>query len=379
VGNCSESFSDCNGPLIHNYLRIVLQMAMVLAFKSKKKIVKIGRVAGQFAKPRSSNYEEINGKKILSYRGDNVNSFEADPKQRIPDPKRLLEGYFRSAATLNLIRAFTQGGYSNIKNIASWKEHFFVDAIKDLDLYKTFESEVTQSLEAGNNLLTDSNAEQEIYISHEALLLNYEEAFTRLDTVAGGYYSTSAHNLWIGDRTRQLNSAHIEYVSGIGNPIGIKIGPDYNLDEFVEVLNKINPNNEEGKIIVIVRMGAKKIAEHLPAIIEKIKSIQLNVIWSCDPMHGNSFMHQGFKVRDFGDIVSETKQFFNICKSMAVIPGGIHLEITGEYVSECIGGLNGQSLSNIGDKYDTKVDPRLNAAQALEFAFILSDLIAENS
>lgn len=375
VGDCAESFSDCNGPKIHNFLRIILQMAMVLSYKTNKKVIKIGRVAGQYAKPRSSKFDIINGESLPCYRGDIVNEFTPTFKGRVPNPDRLIEGYFRSAATLNLIRAFTQGGYSDITNLLDWKEHFFSHELANLKFYNHFEKELTNSLPKNKNVSKITSSSDIVYISHEALLLDYEEAFARVDTTTGDYYNTSAHLLWIGDRTRQYDGAHVEYVSGIGNPIGIKIGPDHDLDEIIKIINKINPFNEDGKVMIINRMGKKFINLKFPALIDAIKQSNLKVIWCCDPMHGNTFNHNTLKVRSFDDIISETKLFFQICNHEKVIPGGIHLEITGEYVSECIGGINGLKLKNLKDNYITKVDPRLNAAQALEAAFIISKII----
>ena len=375
VGNCAESFSDCHGPKIHNFLRITLQMALVLNYKTNKKIIKIGRIAGQYAKPRSNNYEYIDGEKIQSYRGEMVNSYLPTYKTRIPNPDRLLEGYFRSAATLNLIRAFTQGGYNDIQNLRDWKEHFFSKQISELPYYAKLESDLTSALE-NKEVISNSTLEgDQIFVSHEGLLLEYEEAFTRVDTTFGGYYDTSTHLPWIGNRTRQSDGAHVEFARGIGNPIGIKVGPDYNMDDLLKLIKKINPKNEINKLILISRMGHDKIKQKLKPLIQVIKSKKLNVIWVCDPMHGNTFTHNNYKVRSFDDIVSEIKSFIEVCKDENVIPGGVHLEITAESVTECIGGINGLTLSNISDKYTTKVDPRLNAAQALEIAFIVSELL----
>jgi 3-deoxy-7-phosphoheptulonate synthase len=375
IGNCSESFTDCNGPKIHNFMRIMMQMAMAIECHSKKRIIKIGRIAGQYAKPRSSNFETINGVDMPTYRGDNVNSFSPNLESRKADSGRLLEGYFRSAATLNLLRAFTQGGYSEIGNLEDWKNHFYYKEILDIQYYKNLERELSKSFfkkQDKDKLQLDNEI---IYTSHEALLLDYEEVFNRVDTTTGGNYCTSAHSLWIGDRTRQLDGAHIEFMRGIGNPIGLKIGPNSNNSEIIEIIEKLNPNNESGKLLLINRMGKKNINKLLQPLIREVSKNKLNVIWCCDPMHGNTFTHSGYKVRSFDDIISETKDFVTICKNENVTAGGIHLEITGDYVSECIGGVNGLSLDDLGHKYTTKVDPRLNAAQALEAAFIIGKLL----
>lgn len=373
VGNCAESFSNCHGPKIHNFLRIVLQMALVMKYKTDRQIIKIGRIAGQYAKPRSDDYECVDGEEVPSYRGDMVNDCSPAYEARIPNPDRLLEGYFRSAATLNLIRAFTQGGYNEIKNLRDWKEHFFSKDISKLPYYMKLERDLTSALENKGVILNTTSERDEVFVSHEGLLLQYEEAFTRIDTTFGGYYDTSAHLIWIGNRTRQSDGAHVEFARGIGNPIGVKVGPDYNLDDLLTLIKKINPKNENNKLVLISRMGHSRIREKLKPLIQVIKSKNLNVVWVCDPMHGNTFAHNNYKVRSFDDIASEIKSFIEVCKDENVIPGGVHLEITAENVTECIGGINGLTLSSISDNYATKVDPRLNAAQALEMAFIVSE------
>ncbi len=369
IGNCSESFSDCNGPKIHNFIRIMMQMSLVIAFFSKKNIVKIGRIAGQYAKPRSSDNEEVNGTQIPTYRGDMVNDFTPTLECRRNDPGRILEGYFRSAATLNLIRAFTQGGYSDINNLLDWKRHFFQKEVLDLKYYNEIEKELSKSI-SNNNAYKSFNKDI-IYTSHEALLLDYEEAFTRVDTTTGDYYNTSAHTHWIGDRTRKLEGAHVDFMSGVGNPVGVKIGPTHDIDETIKIIRKLNPTNESGKLMLICRFGKANIDKLFVPFIKKVIEEGLEVIWCCDPMHGNTFKHSGYKVRSFDDIIKEIKEFISICKSENVIPGGVHLEITGDYVSECVGGVTGLSYSDLGKKYTTTVDPRFNAAQALEAAFII--------
>jgi 3-deoxy-7-phosphoheptulonate synthase len=373
VGNCAESFSDCHGPKIHNFLRIVLQMALVIKYKTDRQIIKIGRIGGQYAKPRSDDYEYVDGERIPSYRGDMVNDCAPTYEARIPNPDRLLEGYFRSAATLNLIRAFTQGGYNEIKNLRDWKEHFFSKDISKLPYYMKLEKDLTSALENKEVIFNTTSERDQLFVSHEGLLLEYEEAFTRIDTTFGGYYDTSAHLIWIGNRTRRSDGAHVEFARGIGNPIGVKVGPDYNLVDLLTLIKKINPKNEDNKLILISRMGHDIIREKLKPLIQVIKSKKLNVVWVCDPMHGNTFVHNNYKVRSFDHIASEIKSFIEVCNDENVIPGGVHLEITAENVSECIGGINGLTLSSISDNYVTKVDPRLNAAQALEMAFIVSE------
>jgi 3-deoxy-7-phosphoheptulonate synthase len=375
VGNCAESFDDCNGPKIHNFVRIVLEMAIAIQIQSGKQVIKMGRIAGQYAKPRSSNYEMFEGKQLPVYRGDIINDNEPNLNSRIPKPKRMLDAYFRSAATLNLIRAFTQGGYSDIKNLSDWKEHFFSKEVSDLEIHKKLETYLSSKLKGKLQFAEKAKLDDIIYTSHESLLLDYEESFARIDTTTNDWYSTSAHSLWIGDRTRQLQSAHVEFVRGIGNPIGIKVGPNIDFEEIISVIKKVNPSNERGKLMLICRMGKNKINQILPSLIQIVKKNDLEVIWCCDPMHGNTHNHMNLKFRSLDDILEETKCFFEICKCLNVVPGGIHLEITGERVTECIGGINGLTVENLNDNYLTKVDPRLNAAQAIEASFIVGGLI----
>ena len=378
IGNCSETFDDCNGPKIHNFLRLMLQMESIIEFNTNKEVIKIGRIAGQYAKPRTTNSELINGVKISTYRGDNINDYKPDVDSRIPDPSRLLEGYFRSASTLNLIRAFIQGGYNDITYFNNWEEHYFHKEILKNEKYLKFANKINNILERKTNKSKKQFKKDSVYISHEALLLDYEESFVREDTTFSGSYSTSAHTLWIGNRTRQLDGGHVEFVSGIDNPIGIKIGPDYIIDEILQILNKINPLNESGRVMLISRMGAEQINFKLKPLMEAIKkSHNNNVIWICDPMHGNTFNHNNYKVRRFENITEEIKTFFAISNSLGLVPGGVHLELTEENVTECVGGISNIELSDLDVNYTTKVDPRLNALQGLEIAFLISTLISE--
>lgn len=377
IGNCAETFDDCNGPKIHNYLKIFLQMSMIIEHRTKKDVIKIGRVAGQYAKPRSTDYEQLNGQVLPSYRGDIINSYEPIIELRTPNPSNMIEAYFRSAATLNLIRAFIQGGYSDISNWDDWNKHFFTKEISDYSRYQSFIKELANSINTG--ILTfNSLHNTNIYISHESLLLDYEEAFTRFDTTHGGYYDTSAHFLWIGERTRSINGAHIEFIRGIGNPIGIKVGPNANLDEIISLVKTINPENISGKVVLIIRMGKSGIRNSLRPLLKSIKKNSLNVTIISDPMHGNTYTHNSIKVRAFDDITQELYFFFKICKEENSIPSGVHLELTSDNVTECIGGLTGLGYEDLDKNYTSKVDPRLNAAQALELAFFISDLINSN-
>jgi 3-deoxy-7-phosphoheptulonate synthase len=373
IGDCSESFDNCSGPNIHNFLRLMLQVSSIIEYQTDQEVIKIGRIAGQYAKPRSSDFEKVMGVDIPVYRGDNVNNFEPTLESRIPDPKRLIDGYFYSAATLNLMRAFLSGGYSEISNFSDWEKHFFSEDVSKMEDYIQLSSALSSSIKP------DNRSSGIIYTSHEALILQYEQAFARLDTTTRGYYCTSAHTIWIGERTRQLDSAHIEFASGLENPIGVKVGPDFNELEVLSVIRKLNPDNISGKIMLITRMGKSLIEERLHLLQLAIKKNNLDVIWICDAMHGNTFSHQGLKFRSFDDIVSEINSFFKITRNNKLKPGGVHLEVTGNFVSECIGGLCGLKLSNLPDNYTTKVDPRLNAAQTLELAFIINSIINENN
>jgi 3-deoxy-7-phosphoheptulonate synthase len=364
AGNCAESFSNCNGPKIHNYLRVILQMASIIEDKSDKKIIKIGRIAGQYSKPRSASFDTIEGINYEVYRGDNINGVELDQFARTPKPANLIKGYFYSVATLNLIRAFTQGGYTDLKYNFDWIKHPFETEVNQYIFESSF-------ISLKNNNKTD-NQLNDFYISHEALILDYEQAFTREDSIHGGYFNTSAHTLWIGDRTRFINSAHIEYVSGINNPIGIKIGPNCDPNELISILKDINPSNKTGRIMLIVRFGKDNITK-LGKLITHIEKNNLNVIWMSDPMHGNTKNHNGVKYRDFNDVLEEFLSFLKICKQESIYPGGVHLEITGEKVTECIGGSEGIQLDDLHKNYQSKVDPQLNALQATEFATLISN------
>lgn len=366
MGNCAERFKDCNGKKIHNFLRIMLQMACAIETLSGTEVVPVGRIAGQYAKPRSSDSEERDGRVLPSFRGDNVNGFEFDQVSRTPNPARLLEGYFRSAATLNLIRAFWDGEYADIQNLHDWQEHLFR---KDLAADSAYLCVLGDMERLGRDMQSvASESPRRFYASHEGLLLDYEEAFTRVDTIKGGHYNTSAHFLWIGERTRNIDGAHVEYFRGIGNPIGLKIGPSASGVDVTRLCRRLNPDNEMGRVTLISRMGMARIASRLPELLKSVEAAGLKVTWMCDPMHGNTRAHGGFKTRDFGDVLEEWSRFAMICKAAGVSPGGIHLEITDEPVTECFGGLGGRTPSEIPDNYGSAVDPRLNAAQGFELA-----------
>jgi len=379
-GDCAESFAEFSADNIKNLFKVILQMAVVLTHASGKKVVKIGRVAGQFAKPRSSDYEERDGRKLPSYRGDIINDIAFDEEARKADPKRMLKAYYQSAVTLNLLRGFAKGGFADLKRVHQWN----LDFVKDERLnrrYTEIADQITKAIEFMEAIgLSSRNLpvlrETTLYTSHEALLLNYEEALTRVDSLTGKYYDCSAHFLWIGDRTRGINEAHVEFLRGVENPIGVKVGPSMSKDEIRKLFEKLNPNNEKGRLTYIVRMGADKIEEYFPPLLEAVKKEGFNVIWSIDPMHGNTYKSKtGLKTRDFNKVVEEVKKFFEIHRSFGTYPGGIHLEMTGKNVTECVGGAWNLSEDELNDRYHTHCDPRLNAKQSLELAFIVADLI----
>ena len=381
-GDCAESFSQFSANGIRDTFKVLLQMAVILTYGSSIPIIKIGRIAGQFAKPRSSDVEIIDGIELPSYRGDMINDMEFNKTARQPDPQRLIDGYEQSAATLNLIRAFAQGGMANLEKVHEWTLGFLNDT-PETDKYREIANRISESLNFMKACgLTSSSVPQlretDFFTSHEALLLNYEEALTREDTITAekGWYATSAHLLWVGDRTRQFDHGHIEYLSGIQNPVGIKCGPSLEKDDLIRLLDKVNPNNESGKVVLICRMGSEKVNEHLPKLIKKIKANGKNVTWCCDPMHGNTIKaSNGYKTRRVAEILNEVNNFFLVHKSEGTLPGGVHFEMTGSNVTECLGGANEVKESDLGSRYHTHCDPRLNGSQSLELAFLVSDLI----
>ena len=381
-GDCAESFSQFSANGIRDTFKVLLQMAVILTYGSSIPIIKIGRIAGQFAKPRSSDVEIIDGIELPSYRGDMINDMEFNKTARQPDPQRLIDGYQQSAATLNLIRAFAQGGMANLEKVHEWTLGF-LNNTPETDKYREIANRISESLNFMKACgLTSSSVPQlretDFFTSHEALLLNYEEALTREDTITAekGWYATSAHLLWVGDRTRQFDHGHIEYLSGIQNPVGIKCGPSLEKDDLIRLLDKVNPNNESGKVVLICRMGSEKVNEHLPKLIKNIKANGKNVTWCCDPMHGNTIKaSNGYKTRRVAEILNEVNNFFLVHKSEGTLPGGVHFEMTGSNVTECLGGANEVKESDLGSRYHTHCDPRLNGSQSLELAFLVSDLI----
>ncbi|EFS2183414.1 3-deoxy-7-phosphoheptulonate synthase class II [Campylobacter jejuni] len=378
-GDCAESFENFGAVNIRDMFKILLQMAIVLTFAGGCPVIKIGRIAGQFAKPRSSDFEELDGISLPSYRGDIINGFEFSEQARIPDPHRMLEAYYQSAITLNLLRGFAKGGLADLHEVHRWNLGF----LKKSELHKQYtdiSEKISQSLafmEACgiNTSNTPSLREVSVYTSHEALLLPYEEALTRVDSLSGEIYDCSAHMLWIGERTRALDEAHVHFLSGVKNPLGVKIGPSASADDIIALANVLNPNNEEGRLNIIIRMGADKIINNLPKIFSKLKSEGLNLVYSIDPMHGNTVKAGNFKTREFDKIMQEVRSFFEIAISEGVYPGGVHLEMTGKDVTECTGGASNVTAQSLEDRYETQCDPRLNADQALELAFLIADLV----
>ena len=382
-GDCAESFTEFHPNQIRDSFKVILQMAIVLTFGASCSIVKVGRMAGQFAKPRSQEFEVKNNLELQSYKGDIINDIKFDKKSREPDPERLIQAYNQSAATLNLLRAFAQGGFANLKRIHQWNLNFIDDSPsskKFTEISNRIEECLSFMEACGINDKTVRQVkETSFYTSHEALLLPYEQALTRVDSTSGKWYDVSAHMLWVGDRTRQPDGAHVEFLKGISNPIGIKVGPNIKRDELLELLEILNPKNIPGRITLITRMGVNNVAEQLPKVIKSVASQGQNVVWTCDPMHGNiEKANNGYKTRSLKNIISEIHQFFQIHRSEGTHPGGVHLEMTGQNVTECIGGVQEISEKDLSSRYHTFCDPRLNASQSLELAFLLSDFLKEN-
>ena len=377
AGDCAESFAEFHPNYIRDTFRVIMQMAVILSFASGVPVVKLGRLAGQFAKPRSSPIEKKGDLELPSYLGDMINCIDFSKKAREPDPERMIQAYNQAASTQNLLRAFAYGGYADLSTIQSWNLDF-VKKSKQGSNFKILANRFSECLNfmnacGVNNHNVRQLSETNFYISHEALLLPYESAFTRIDSTTGDWYNVGAHMLWIGDRTRDLNGAHVEFCSGISNPIGIKVGPTTEHNELVKVINRINPKNEAGKIILIVRMGAGNIEKLYPPIIKAIKKNKLKVVWSCDPMHANTEKAKsGYKTRNFKNILSEVKSFFKVHKSEGTYAGGIHLEMTGQNVTECMGGMQKISDKDLSSRYHTHCDPRLNASQSIELAFLIA-------
>ena len=381
-GDCAESFSEFHANNIRDTFKVMMQMAVVMTFAGGLPVVKVGRMGGQFAKPRSSDVETIGAETLPSYRGDIINSVDFTSAARIPDPKRMIEAYNQSTATLNLIRAFATGGMADLHEVHKWNLDFAHQS-EISSKYEELAENIAQSLEFMAACGVSSNTyrtlrETDFYTSHEALLLPYEEAFTRQDSLTGEWYDVSAHMLWIGDRTRQLDGAHIEFMRGINNPIGIKAGPSMDPEDLVKLIDTLNPKNEAGRLNVIVRMGADKVGDHLPSLIRAVEKAGQKVVWSCDPMHGNTIKSStNYKTRPVDNILAEMKQFFQVHKAEGTHAGGVHLEMTGKDVTECTGGSFMVTDEDLSSRYHTHCDPRLNADQSLELAFLIADTLKE--
>ena len=377
-GDCAESFAEHGADHIRDFFRVFLQMAVVLTHGASKPVVKVGRVAGQFAKPRSADTETMDGVELPSYRGDIINDIDFTEASRTPDPDRMLQAYRQSAASLNLLRAFSMGGYAELTRIHEWTMGF----MKGSNWYPRFE-EVARKIDdaitfMGALGLTPENTpalkQTSFYTSHEALLLGYEEALTRRDSISNDWYATSGHMLWIGDRTRQPDAAHVEYFAGIKNPIGIKCGPSLSSEDLLRLLDRLNPTDEAGRITLITRFGADKVRDHLPRLIETVQKAGRTVVWCSDPMHGNTIKAStGYKTRPFDRVLSEVKSVFAVHREMGTYAGGVHIEMTGDDVTECVGGVSAVTEASLSDRYHTYCDPRLNASQALELAFLVAE------
>ena len=380
AGDCAESFADFSADAIRDKLRVILQMAIVLTYGAGVPVVKVGRIAGQFAKPRSSDVETVDGVSLPSYRGDIVNDIDFTPEAREPDPRRQLEAYRQSAATLNLLRAFATGGYANLENAHRWMLGFVKDSPQS-ERYQGVADRISETLGFMRAIGLDAESHPELratdfYTSHEALLLGYEQAMTRLDSTSGDYYATSGHMIWSGDRTRQLGGAHVEYCRGVKNPIGLKCGPSITTDDLVRLIEALDPEGEPGRLTLICRFGADKVAAALPPLLRAVKRDGRQLLWVTDPMHGNTVKTStGHKTRPTERISAEVRNFFGICAAEGVHAGGVHLEMTGQNVTECTGGARAISEADLRNRYHTYCDPRLNAEQAIELAFTIAELL----
>jgi 3-deoxy-7-phosphoheptulonate synthase len=382
-GDCAESFDDFSSDSIRDTFKVMLQMAMVLTYGAKVPVVKIGRMAGQFAKPRSAPTETVDGVELPSYRGDIINELAFTPEARIPDPAKMLRAYTQAAATLNLLRAFSKGGYADVHQVHSWTLGF--TAGEQAAEYREIANRIQDSLDfmASAGLTSDNNAELstvDFYTSHEALLLEYEEALTRVDSTSGKWLAGSGHMIWIGDRTRQPDGAHVEFCKGVMNPIGLKCGPSMTSGHLKSLMATLNPENEPGRLTLINRFGAGSVGEHMPRLIKAVQEEGANVVWTCDPMHGNTIKSSsGYKTRPFDSVLREVQEFFAVHKAEGSIPGGVHFEMTGADVTECTGGVRAVTDEDLSDRYHTACDPRLNASQSLELAFLVAEELSSQA
>ena len=381
AGDCAESFEAFSADGIRDKLKIILQMSVVLTYGSGVPTIKVGRMAGQFSKPRSAAMETRDGLELPSFRGDTVNDFAFDAAARRPDPNRLVRAYHQSAATLNLARAFTKGGFADLGRVHAWNQEF-VASSREGQRYEALANEIDRAMRFMAACGIDLNAELQLHqvdfwTAHEALLLGYEEALTRRDSLTGDWYDCSAHLLWIGERTRQADGAHVEFLSGVKNPIGVKLGPDAAPQDVITLCERLNPAREPGRLVLFTRMGADRIRDALPPVLRAVNMARHPVVWACDPMHANTFTHaSGYKTRRFDDVMAELDGFFAACHAADVAPGGVHIELTGEDVTECLGGGSDEVLENqLEQRYETMCDPRLNARQSLDLAFHLAELL----
>ncbi len=381
-GDCAESFAEHGADNIRDFFRAFLQMAVVLTYAGSQPVVKVGRIAGQFAKPRSSDNETKGDVVLPSYRGDIINGIEFEESSRIPDPARQEMVYRQSAATLNLLRAFAQGGFANLDNVHKWMLGFLSDS-PQAERYQELANRISETVDfmraigiSGES--THALRETDFYTSHEGLLLGYEEALTRVDSTSGDWYATSGHMIWIGDRTRQPDHAHVEYCRGIKNPLGLKCGPSLSPDGLLELIDILNPENEPGRLTLIARFGADKVGDYLPKLIRAVEKEGRKVVWSCDPMHGNTVTAAGYKTRPFDRILKEVQTFFEVHRAEGSHPGGLHVEMTGKNVTECTGGARAIRDEELQDRYHTHCDPRLNADQALELSFLVAELLKKD-
>ena len=376
-GDCAESFAEFSADSIRDTFKVMLQMAMVLTYGAKVPVVKVGRMAGQFAKPRSAPTEVKDGVELPSYRGDIINELDFTPEARIPNPDKMLRAYTQAAATLNLLRAFSTGGYADVHEVHRWTLGF--TASEEAERYRDMAKRIGDTLDFMKAAGVDSDRAHtlqtvDFYTSHEALLLEYEEALCRQDSMTGQWLAGSGHMIWIGDRTRQPDGAHVEFCSGVLNPIGLKCGPTTTADDLKVLMEKLNPENEEGRLTLIARFGAGQVGDHLPRLIKTVQEEGANVVWSCDAMHGNTIKSSsGYKTRPFDSVLREVREFFQIHKAEGTIPGGVHFEMTGQNVTECTGGVHAVSDEDLSDRYHTACDPRLNASQSLELAFLVAE------
>ncbi len=379
-GDCAESFAEFHPNNIRDTFRVLLQMAVVLTYGAACPVVKVSRMAGQFAKPRTSDVETQNGVTLPAYRGDSINGMEFSAEARKPDPKRMVQAYSQSAATLNLLRAFAQGGYADLHRVHSWNQGFVASSPAGAR-YQELADRLTETLDfmAACGLTSETTPqirETDLFTSHEGLLLPFEEAMTRVDSTTGDWYDVSAHMLWVGDRTRQFDGAHVEFLRGVKNPLGLKCGPSLETSDLLRLIERLDPENEPGRLVLIVRMGYDKVEAKLPPLIRAVAREGRNIVWCCDPMHGNTIVSStGYKTRAVDRILAEVKGFFAVHDAEGSYAGGIHVEMTGQDVTECIGGAQAITESGLGDRYHTHCDPRLNASQALELAFLIAEAL----